>query len=677
MASPRGILGDKQYGCNDLNSRGAPGSIKPKLLILGVVVILAVAADVLVMGAFRAKRRLPPSAVLPAIVSLHELRLLVREHPEEADLHLSLGQAYLRIHHYLSASEEFSACLNSHGDERAALTGRAQANIRLDRFDVAVPDMERLIRMRPSVLATYLTLSETQQHSDDWAAAKKTLDRVPRGEDGFPMVQTDPVDAAELLATAYSHIDRWGETRALVDLCLKKEPRRQSARIMLGKTLHATGKPVEALPYLIEAVTTAPKFAELHYLLGTAFKARHAPGDDDRAAACFQRVVTLDDKHGAATLALAKECDRRNIYAAAAFAYMRAFKLGMEGETNILRSGNLMLKAKNIEEGHYRRGLYFETIGRPDLALEEYKILARMHDCCRSGYVHMGRAYAQMSQHEKTVECLLKAQKLEPARAKELDWLIIDALGQSHEDDESLKRLRAIVREGGKDGIEACFQLAKLANTAGKLDEAEQWLNKCVESDPKDAVFRAERGRFLLQQRGDAAKLKAAIRDLEAALPLSPDDRNAFYSLGLAYSYSGNLEDSILALRHAVDLQPENGDSYPSLARVLNMAARKQEAAGIQQLVHRYEAFRQTRDTLLARCKRDPTNAGNQMHMAEFHMRAHEYAGALERYRKVLVLQPGNRQARSRLAEACGYMGRRQEQREQLASLNKGAEAAP
>ena len=661
---------------NSSLSIGYKGSVNLKLLILGAVVILAVAADVLVLGAMRARKKTPPSPVLPAVASLHELRSLVREHPDEAALHLSLGQAYLRIHHYLSASEEFGACLKNHGDEWAALTGRAQASIRLDRFDLAIPDMQRLISMRPSVLETYLTLAETQQHSDDWKAAKKTLDSVPRGADEFPATDLGPMESAELLATAYSHIDRWDETKALVDLCQKRDPNRQSARIMLGKTLHATGRQVEAIPYLVEGVKAAPKFAELQYLLGTAFKARHSAGDDDRSAACFQQAVALDDKHGAATLALAKECDRRNLYGAAAFAYMRAFKLGMEGENNLLRSGELMLKAKNIEEGHYRRGLYFETIGRPDLALEEYRVLTHMHDCCRSGYIHMGRAYALMGKHQQTLECLFKAQKLEPGRAKQLDWTIIDTLGQSQKDDESVRRLKAIAAEGGSDGVEACFQLARLSNTAGKHDQAEQWLNKCVASNPNDAVFRSERGRFYLQERGDPAKLNAAIKDLEAAVRLAPDDRNAFYGLGLAYSYAGDTENSVLGLRHAVDLQPENGDSYQALARVLNDAGRKQEAAAFRDLVHRYEAFRQTRDTLLARCKRDPVNAVNQMHMAEFHMRAHEYPAAIERYRKVLILQPGNNQARARLAEACGYMGRRQEQREQLALLGKGAEAA-
>lgn len=647
---------------------------RPRLLILGVILAAAVLADVVALNTIRAGKRQPPSPVLPAAASLHDLRALVKDHPQDLSLHLSLGQAYLRIHHNLSASEEFGIVLSSNPDEWAALIGRAQANIRLERNDLAIVDMEKMIKLRPSVLSTYLTLAEAQQHSDDWPHAKQTLDRVPRGPDGLLKVDGDPLESTELLATAYSHIDCWAETKSLVELCLKKEPNRQSARIMMGKTLHATGKPVEALPYLIEAVKAAPKYAELQYLLGTAFKARHAPGDDDRAAACFQLAVAADDKHGAATLALAKECDHRNIYPAAAFAYMRAFKLGMEGEKNLLRSGDLMLKAKNIEEGHYRRGLYFETIGRPDKALEEYKVLAHMHDCCRSGYIHMGRAYAQMGQHEKTMECLLKAQKLEPGRAKQLDWTIIDTLGQEQKDDARIKRLQAIVKEGGKDGIEACFQLSKLANVAGKQDEAVQWLNRCVDSDPNDAVFRSERGRLLLKERGDPAKLAAAISDLEAAVRLSPDDRNAVYGLGLAYSYSGDLENSILALRHAVDLEPENGDGYPALARVLTLAGKKQEAESIQELVRRYETFRQTRDTLAARCKRDPINPANQMHMAEFHMRAHEYPAAMQRYRKVITLQPDNRLARTRLAEACSYMGRREEQREQLAYLDKRAD---
>ncbi len=643
---------------------------------VGILVLLVIAAVVLLLenGIFaflNSRNQIPHPAILPDVSHLKELRSLTANRKDDPELHLALAQAYLHERHYLSAREAFDRALQLGADEWSCRTGRAQANLRVERFERVIEDCNHLIRLRPTVLETYLTLAEVQQHSDDWGAVQRTLDSVPRDEDGLPQTNnpTDPLAAAELLATAYSHIDRWDRTIALVRKCLDREPGRLSSRIMLGKALHASGKRVEAIPYLLEAARNHPNSAELVYLLGTAYQARKKSQDGDRATLCFKRAVVLDDKHGAATLALAKELDLRKQYEPAAFAYYRAYKLGMEGESPLLRSAEMMLRMGNKEEGWYRRGLYFESTGKPELALIEYKRLTTMHHACRSGYIHMARAYGAMKKPLKSLEYIRKARERAPARAKELDWVLIDALGQTHDDNERIAMLHAIAKEGGSEGNEAAFHLAKLSDAAGKRPEAEKWLRKCVQNVPKDAIFRLELGKSLLHRRGDKAILTSAILELEAAVRLARENRDAAYFLGLAYSYAGRTEDAILALRHAVDLQPENGDGYQSLAKILNRAGRREEAADTQEIFRRFEKFKQTRDTLIARCKREPKNAAAQYRIADFHMKAHEYPAAIQRFTRCLELQPGNRQARARLAEACGYLGRRDEQRAQLAML--------
>ena len=647
------------------------------ILLLGVAAVV-VLVDAAILAMLHSRNQIPHPAVLPHVPHLRDLLGLVKDDPRNSELRLALAQVYLRENHYQSARGEFDLALQLGADEWACRTGRAQANLKIERYERAAEDIRHLIRLRPEAIETYLTLAEMQQHSDGWSAANRTLDSIPRDSDGLPKTngRPDSLTAAELLATAYSHIDRWDKTLALVRKCLEREPSRPSSRIMLGKALHATGRPVEAISYLQEAAKTQPDSAELVYLLGTAYLARKEARDEDRALTCFQRAVVLDGKHGGATLALARILDRRKMYEAAAVAYYRAYKLGMEGELPLLRSSEMMLRTGKKEEAWYRRGLYFETTGRPDLALREYTRLTTLHHSCRSGYIHMARAFGAMRKHEKALEYLRKACDRDPARARELDWLMIDALGQTHEDNTRIKMLQAIVKEGGKEGNEAAFQLAKLTDAAGKRQEAEKWLRTCVQNDPKDAVFRLELGKFLLQQRSDPAKLQSAIGELEESVRLDRTSREATYSLGLAYSYAGRLEEAVFALRHAVDLQPENGAGYQALAQVLKQAGKHEEAADTQQVFRRFEVFKQTRETLIARCKRQPTNPDAQFRIAEFHMNAQEYPAAIQRYRKALQLQPENRKARARLAEACGYLGRREEQRAQLALLRSSGPRA-
>lgn len=641
--------------------------------VLGVALLIDLGATALLRG----RNHPQPSVVLPNVPQLQELRLLAAEDSKSSELHLTLAQSYLHYKYYLSARDEFDQALKLGADEWAVRTGRAEAALAVQRSDAAMQDMERMLQMRPSRLETYLALAEAQQHADDWPGAQKTLNRVPLGADHLPATEGDHLANAELLATAYSHIDAWDKAMALSRSCLQVEPQRQSARIMLGKALHATGKPAAAIPYLLEGVTLAPKNAELQYLLGTAYQARKQAGDDNRALACFQAALTADSKHGAAMLALARELDRRGLKQAAAVGYQRAYNLGMEGHEPLLRSGDLLLQAGEKEEGHYRRGLYFEGIGRPSLAIKEYFQLNKMHSYCRSSYIHIARAYGAMHQAAKTLAYLRLAQQHDPARANELDWSIVQAYGDLRNETVRIQALLAMVARNDKSSNEARYQLATSADTAGKTDEAARWLRECIAHEPTDGVFHTDLGKVLLQQRNDPAKLKEATQELEAAVRLAPDNYEAFYYLGLAYSYADRREDAVLALRHSVDLQPEDGEGYQTLAMALNRAGKKAEAADILAVFRSFEDFQKARETLAARCKRQPENPKNQQRLAEFHMRAHEYPAAIERYKRCLVLQPDNRAARVRLAEACGYMGRRDEQREQLALLKQQSKGTP
>ncbi|HLK57169.1 MAG TPA: tetratricopeptide repeat protein [Chthonomonadaceae bacterium] len=657
-ASPKSILQTRR-------------GVKFSWRILLFLVVLAILVDLGGMALWNGRKSAHISAVLPNVPDLHELRALVRDDPKNKDLHLLLAQSYLHYKHYLSARSEYDQALQLGADEWAVRSGRAQANRALARTDLLEQDLTRMIAMRPALMETYLTLAEERQYADDLAGAKRILDQIPRDHDGLPQGDgPDRLANAELLATAYSHLDAWDDVHKLIAQCLQIDPKRLSSHIILGKTLHATGKRADAIPYLLEGVKAAPKNAELQYLLGTAYQARKQSGDEDRAFVCLQNAVHLDERHGAATLALAEECDRRGLKEPAAFAYMQAFKLGMEGAVPMLRSGELLLQAGNKEEGWYREGVYYETIHQPELALKEYTNLTTLHSCCRSGYIHLARVYGLINNPQKELECLHKAQELDPARAKELEWSIVDALNEERDDEGCARVLKGIETRGGKEADEAAYQLAVLADHTGKTDEAIQWMRRCVASQPKDGVFHRELGRLLLEQRGDSAKLQAAIPQLETAVQLAPEDYNAFYELGRAYSYANNLDDAILALRHAVDLQPESGEGYQALGQALNRAGQKQEASDILATFQRFEDFEKTRETLEARCKRNPTDAEAQRRTAEFHMRAHEYLAAVGRYRKCLALQPENRQARARLAEALGYLGRREEQRAQLAVLN-------
>jgi len=222
----------------------------------------------------------------------------------------------------------------------------------------------------------------------------------------------------------------------------------------------------------------------------------------------------------------------------------------------LLRSGNLMLELGNKEEGWFRRGSYFEITRQYDKALAEYTKLSTLHPCCRSGFLHMARVYNVLQMSNRAVACIEKAQLLDPKRAKQLRWSLVQALDGVHDEARQAAILKQLIAEGGADGIEATYHMAVHAEGAGKFDDAESWMEKCLAASPKDAVFHVSLGKLMLARRTAKGKLASAINQLETAFHLAPENYEACYYLGLSYNYAGRVGDAILALRHAVDLQP-------------------------------------------------------------------------------------------------------------------------
>ena len=650
-------------------SQGLRFSWRHILLIL----VVAILADLALVTLIKDKKP-TPQPVLPLFANAPQLidaQNAARETPADPQAQLMLAQEFLKQKHFLSALATLDTAEKLKADPAKILTGKAKAYIALENAPLAMEIMQKMRALQPQNLATVLTLAEVQQHADDWKGAKQTLDSVPRDADGLPQMEGDRFTNTGLLSTAYSHIDAWADTEKLVRAEMKAAPDNVDARIMLGKVLHATGKYAEAIPYLTEAVKIAPDNNELAYLLAVAFEKRGQKDDDKRALVCYQGAIGLNDKHGPAALALARAAEKQKDWKMAAFFYRHAHELGMEGGRALLHAADCLVKANNVEESWYYRGLYHELFNQPEIAVKEYGRLTTTHQYCRSGYLHQARAYSMMKQPEKTLACIEKAKKLNPEQAKELDWSIISTYNEMKRDKPAVAILHVMIAENRPDKDEAYFSLARVATSNGKFDEGLQNMEQCVALKPDDSGYRRELGKIYLERRGDPVMLQKAIEQLEAAVRLMPTDVNSLFELGRAYSYADRWEDAVLTLRHAVDLNPEQGDPYQALGQALIKVGRKEEGAAMLAMFRRYQEFQITRERLSARCKRAPKDFEAHRQMANFHMTAHEYPAAITYYSRCLQMQPDNTQIRRNLILAQGLMGQRENQKMQLDILAK------
>ena len=604
-----------------------------------------------------------------------QAQLLARDNPNDAELALMLAKGYTRFGHYASAREEAGRAMKLGADERQARSIHAAANMALLRYDLAVEDMRRLLTLNPRRLETYLTLSEAQYLSGDLAGARNTLALVsPRnGEVPTAIEGRKPEEVAGLVAAAYGTVGDWNSALQIARFYCRQSSGDISWRILRGKSLSALGRPAESLADIEAGARTAPNNAELQYLLGKAYAERRTTRDDERAQKCFLNAIRLDHTHGQACYEIAKILEKNHQWLDAATAYYRAYQLGVDGAIGLLRSGDLWLQHAVREEGWYRRGKYFEQIGQPQRALDEYSHLTKLHSCCRNGYIHLARVYLQMRQPLKARECLITAQRVEPARARELDSRLVQTYTDRRDDATRRALLLQLVERGGEEVHNYYFQLCAMADTAGKFDEAESWVRECVHVRPKHSGYRQLLAKLLLQRRQDPTKLKEGIRELETAVRISPEDPDAYYSLGLAYSYANCLDDAILSLRHSIDLAPETGTAYQTLSQVLRKAGKKDEAGEMLTTFKRYQSFEQSRQTLIARAKRDPKDADAWRALSRFFMRANEYSNATVSLQTLLKLKPNDTWARDNLAKAYGYLGRRSDESQLLAAVQPSA----
>lgn len=173
------------------------------------------------------------------------------------------------------------------------------------------------------------------------------------------------------------------------------------------------------------------------------------------------------------------------------------------------------------------------------------------------------------------------------------------------------------------------------------------------------------RGAQIHLARGNQALLagdtETAIRELEAAVAVDPEDFLAHFDLSRAYLGAGDEDRALAALERSVELNPDYRDGRYNLAAALARAGRFAEAA-----VH-FEAA----------SRLDPTDADARRQWAVALARAGEPGRALEVLRTLVAQHPGDAGAHTALGTLLAQTGDLQGAREHLSqALELAPEAA-
>jgi len=133
---------------------------------------------------------------------------------------------------------------------------------------------------------------------------------------------------------------------------------------------------------------------------------------------------------------------------------------------------------------------------------------------------------------------------------------------------------RAVLR-ARRDEVNALHLLGVALRQQGRLAEALKHLDRAVALRPDNALFRANRGAAL----ADAGRLAEAVEDLTHAAAIRPGDATTLRNLGQAMAALGNARGALDPLSRAVAAAPDAPEPRLALAHALREAGEPRQAA--------------------------------------------------------------------------------------------------
>lgn len=179
---------------------------------------------------------------------------LLRDYPKEADLHLFLGMAKLRLRDpqgAILAAKQAIALNPRHIDARTFLAW-IELEVRGD-ADAAIGEYQKIIELHPELPDAYVNLAVAQKRKGDLDRALASLDNALERKPDFAAALTT---RGGILAEQ----GKWNEARRDFEAALKVDPRDDGALYGLSQALREAREYGGAQQALAELISRSPNF---------------------------------------------------------------------------------------------------------------------------------------------------------------------------------------------------------------------------------------------------------------------------------------------------------------------------------------------------------------------------------------------------------------------------------
>ncbi len=605
----------------------------------------------------------PPPATDDIQERLRYFRTRVKNDPSDTSAYVELGRLAESAGYYMAGLEQLqiARALGASDAQTARLMGRCM--MRLGRTDEGRAELERAVRAQPDNVDAALDIAVVYYEAGRSEDALRTL-RFYRAH--HPLTSGAPVAAqrepTEKLMNAFTQVGDVETGAELAKRVIALAPNEPNGYAVAGRNLLAQKRPAEAAELLARAVKLAPDNATVHYLYGMALA--RLPGKRPEALVQWQAAVAKED-HALAYGEIGGEYARQKDWRRAAIAYLHMGQIEKEDPRPYLLSAAAWQEEGDSERSLYCRAKATLLQGNGPAAVQQFKVLAQSADPDRrqrgiDGCVEAYRLLPRMRNEE--LGFLMQARF---TSAAEKAMRIADVYGELKNFGKRKAYLEKALQLDPSLAGHVHHELGKIEETNGFREEAEAEYKLSIAARAQDASCHRSLCLLYLDTRDKDDRVRLAVREAEQVVRLSPGEASDQYQLGVAYAAAKDYLAAVKVLQHAIDLQPGYGPPYLDLGQIAQRLGNRERANELFQLYRKYQAYDLQKQTLTTRARTDNKNAGAQIALADFCLRAHDYTQAAFFYTRAVRLKPQDRLYRAKLGKAYTLLGRPDEQQEE------------
>lgn len=529
--------------------------------------------------------------------------------------------------------------------EKAAQQGYAEGragigmvHLRRRQYDKALEMFDLAQRMDGNLAMAWYGQGEVLRRRDDCAAALPKFQRAVELDRKYPEAQ---LALGDCLVRLGRHKDAVSALEQGVNWGAKVRPR---FLIALGDAELARDSLRDAGIYYTKAQQEAPEDPATNRALGEFYVKRNI---GSLAVQYLEKAVELDPNDVELRYALGQ-----------GFYYAQRYNEALEQYKQVAE------KDPEFAPGQYALGYLYYLSGQADPRryadarpfLEKYTTLSPRD---AKGWSALGRTLYFLKDRDAATAALLKAQGLGDS-SKEMYRILARIYVDQREWQKALDAYAKADLESSD-----LFRLAQVHALLGDMAKADSVYALMIDKDPSSAE-----AKLALQEWG---KLKFRQKDYAGAIEtfarrnaLDPPSDEAFYYAGLAHLELKQQSEAIAALRRATQVAPEKGDRHVWLAMAL-MRSDSTDAAELvfktavgldstsknASLAYQQLGYRQLLrkdwsgavSTLEKAVSTDPSSVQSLVWLAQAHQNAGNKSKAIDYYRKVLELMPGQADA--------------------------------